>query len=123
MGESSFAKPQGKPVKIWGLLADGHLEYWLLPEKPDTKGWKKSVNMTGALYNQMVKKHFPAWKKKMFPRKAKKLIPLVKGFERFLRKDRNSKAESAAGFKTVARYPVCSPDLNVSCDQIHFGVR
>ena len=27
VGESSYAKSQGKPVKIWGLLADGHLEY------------------------------------------------------------------------------------------------
>ena len=70
VGGSSYAKSQGKPVKIWGLLADGHLEYWLLPEKRDKKGRKKSVNMTGALYNQMVKKHFPAWKKKMFPRKC-----------------------------------------------------
>jgi len=112
VGGSSYAKSQGKPVKIWGLLADGHLEYWLLPEKRDKKGRKKSVNMTGALYNQMVKKHFPAWKKKMFPRKAKKVIPLVKDFERFLRQDRNLKAETAAGFKTVARYPACSPDLN-----------
>ena len=89
VGGSSYAKSQGKPVKIWGLLADGHLEYWLLPQKPDKRGRKKSVSMTSALYNQMVKKHFHACKKTKFPRKAKKLIPLVRDFERFLRQNCN----------------------------------
>ena len=32
VGPSSYSKSQGKPVNIWGLWGDGHLEYMLLPE-------------------------------------------------------------------------------------------
>ena len=48
----------------------------------------------------------------MFPRLGKRQIPLVKDFERFLRQERNLKAEVAAGYKTVDLHPKCSPDLN-----------
>ena len=32
VGPSLYAKAQGNPVKIWGFLANGRLEYWVLPE-------------------------------------------------------------------------------------------
>ena len=112
VGPSAYAKSQGQPVKIWGLWGDGHLEYMLLPEVVDGKGKKKSANMTGDRYEQMVGKHFAKWKKKMFPRSGKTPIPLVKDFERFLRQPRNLKAEEAAGFKTLKEHTKCSPDLN-----------
>ena len=76
------------------------------------KGVLKSANMNGDRYEGMVKKYFPTWKKKMFPRMGKVRIPLVKDFERFLRQPRNLKAEENAGFKTVKDHPKCSPDLN-----------
>jgi len=112
VGASSYAKAQGQPVKIWGLLGDGHLEYMVLPEVIDAKGRRRTANMNGARYEQMVKKHFRLWKKKMFPRMGKTLLPLVKDFERFLRQPRNLKAEDQAGFKTLGQHSKTSPDLN-----------
>ena len=112
VGASSYAKSQGEPVKIWGLLANGRLEYILLPEVRDKKGRTRSANMTGKRYHEMVETHFCKWRKKMFPRLGKRQIPLVKDFERFLRQERNLKAEVAAGYKTVDLHPKCSPDLN-----------
>ena len=35
VGPSSYAKSQGMPIKIWGLLGNGRLEYWLVPEVVD----------------------------------------------------------------------------------------
>jgi hypothetical protein len=112
VGPSTYAKAQGKPVKIWGVWGDGHLEYFLLPEVTNDKGRKRSANMNGDRYEGMVKKHFAGWKKKMFPRMGKTKVALVKDFEGFLRQPRNLKAEEDAGFKTVKLHPKCSPDLN-----------
>ena len=47
VGASSYAKAQGQPVKIWGLLGNGHLEYFLLPELVDIRGRKRTANMNG----------------------------------------------------------------------------
>ena len=112
VGPSSYAKAQGKPVKIWGLLGDGHLEYFVVPEIVDEKGRKRSANMNGDRYEHMVKTKFKIWKKKMFPRKGKELLPLVKDFERFLRQPRNLAAEKDAGFKTLKQHAKVCPDLN-----------
>ena len=84
----------------------------LLPEVVNEKGKKKSANMNGDRCLAMVKKYFPGWKKKMFPRLGKTKIPQVKDFEGFLRQPRNLQAEEAAGFKTLTQHTKCSPDLN-----------
>ena len=118
VGPSSYAKSQGKPVKIWGLFFNGRLEYWTLPEEVDEKGKTKSTNMTGARYNYFVTTFLAKWKRKCyrnFPKGEK--VPLVKDFERFLRWDSskefdNMKAEREAGFSTVKQHPKLSPDLN-----------
>ena len=115
---SSYAKSQGKPVKIWGLFFNGRLEYWTLPEERDAKGKKKSANMTGARYNKFVKTFFAKWRRKCYPTFPKKSkVPLIKDFEKFLRWDHkkdfdNMKAERDAGFSTVAQHPKLSPDFN-----------
>ena len=77
VGPSSYAKAQGQPVKIWGLLGNGHLEYFLLPEVIDHRGRKRSANMNGDRYEQMAKRSFKAWKKKLFPRAGSTKLPLV----------------------------------------------
>jgi hypothetical protein len=119
VGPSSYAKSQGKPVKIWGLFLRGRLEYFLLPEEVVGKRKRKrSANMTGARYNQMVVKFFAKWRRCCDPRfPAGERIPLVKDYERFLRwgcgkSFNNLKAERDAGFETIKQYPKCSPDLN-----------
>ena len=68
MGPSSYAKSQGQPVKIWGLLGDGLMDYIVLPEVVNAKGKKTTANMKGNRYELMFKRHFKTWKKKMFPR-------------------------------------------------------
>ena len=112
VGPSSYAKSQGKPVKIWGLLGNGRLEYFLVPEVRNPKGKKKSGNMNGDRYEEMVQRSFRVWKKAMFPRLARTMLPLVKDFEGFLRQPRNLKAEDKAGFKTLQQHTKSSPDLN-----------
>ena len=119
VGASSYAKAQGKPVKIWGMLLRGRLEYVLLPEELDAKKKKKrSANMTGARYNKVVKTLFKKWRRNCVPRFPKdKKLPLAKDHEKFLRwgmgkSHNNLKAERDAGFETIKLYPKCSPDLN-----------
>jgi transposase len=118
IGASSYAKSQGKPVKIWGLFFNGRLEYWTLPEEPDDKGRKKSVNMTGARYNFFVKTFLAKWRRKCYSTlpKAEK-VPLIKDHEKFLRWGDtkafdNMTAERDAGFDTVKQHPKLSPDFN-----------
>ena len=118
VGPSSYAKSQGAPVKIWGLLFNGLLMYWVLPEEAGDNGRKRSVNMTGARYNYFVKTFFAKWRRTCyptFPKGAK--VPLIKDFEKFLRWDHtkpfdNMKAERDAGFDTVKQHPKLSPDFN-----------
>ena len=118
IGASSYAKSQGKVVKIWGLFFNGRLEYWTLPEEVDEKGRMKSLNMTGARYNHLVKTFLAKWKRKCYPTFPKgEKVPLIKDFEKFLRwgSDKqfdNMKAERDAGFETVKKHPKLSPDLN-----------
>ena len=118
VGASSYAKSQGKPIKIWGLFFNGRLEYWALPEETDAKGKKKSMNMTGARYHYFVTTFWKSWKRKCYPNFPKdEKVPLIKDYERFLRwgvdSDYNNlKAESDAGFSTVKMHPKSSPDFN-----------
>lgn len=114
VGPSSYAKSQGRPVKVWGLFFNGRLEYWVLPEN-DKQG---TENMTGKRYNYMVTTFFAKWKRACYPTfpKAEK-VPLVKDFEKFLRWGKkkpcdNLKGERDAGFETVKLHPKCSPDFN-----------
>jgi len=118
VGPSSYAKSQGKPVKIWGLLFNGRLEYWSLPEEVDERGKNKTVNMTGARYNYFVRTFLAKWKRKCYPSFPKgEKVPLIKDYERFLRwgntkEFNNLKAERDAGFDTVKQHPKVSPDFN-----------
>ena len=99
-------------MKIWGLLGDRLLAYIVQPEVVNPGGKKTTANMNGDRYEFMAKRHFATWKKRMFPRSSKTLIPVVKDSERFLRQPRNLKAEEVAGFKTLTQHSNCSPDLN-----------
>ena len=48
----------------------------------------------------------------MFPRAGTTRLPLVKDYERFMRQDRNLKAEEDAGLKTLREHPKVAPDRN-----------
>ena len=97
---------------MWGLLPNGRLKYWLLPEVVDEKGRKRSANMNGDMYEKLVKRNFKAWRKKMLPHAGSTKIPIVNDYEKSLRQDNNFKAEDVAGLKTLKEHPKLAPDLN-----------
>ena len=47
------SKAQGYPVKIWGFMANGRLEYWVLPIDPDPQKKRGTTNMNGERYGQV----------------------------------------------------------------------
>ena len=118
VGASFYAKAQRQLVKIWGLPGNGHLECFLLAQMVDIKGRKRSANMNGDRYEQVVKRSFKAWRKKMFPRAGFAKLTLVKDFEVFLRQPRNLEAEENAILKTlpaIQRSHTQSRAFGVSC--------
>ena len=110
VGPSSYAKAQGQPIKIWGFLCDGRLEYMVLPKGHDTRGKETTQHMNGVRYRRMVTQYFPAWRKACFPRGGRVFV--VKDYEKFLRSAATIVAEEKAGCDQVPAYPKCSPDLN-----------
>ena len=64
---SLYAKAQGLPVKIWGFLGNGRLEYYVLPKDTDRKGQGKTTHMTGDRYNWLVTRKFQRWREACFP--------------------------------------------------------
>lgn len=106
---SLYAKAQGRPIKIWGFLAGGRLEYWALPEDYDAKHYK-STNMNGNRYNELVKTRFAQWRRQCFG--DNKPCHLVQDHEKCLWQDRNMEALEAAGCPVLENYPKSSPDLN-----------
>ena len=105
IGASLYAKAQGLPVKIWGFLANGRLEYFVLP----ADGPKKTTHMNGQRYNDLVQSKFAAWRRECFH--DGKTVYLIQDHERCLWQERNLKALRAAGF-VVEEFPKSSPDLN-----------
>ena len=66
-----------------GIQVDGkhgRLEYFVLPVDGSNK--KKTTNMNGQSYNVLIKSHFPAWRRSLFPRVGR--VNLVKDHERCL---------------------------------------
>ena len=53
VGPSCYAKGQGEPVKVWGLLAEGVLHCHILP---------LGQNMTRAYYELVMRTYLPRWK-------------------------------------------------------------
>ena len=106
---SLYAKAQGKPVKIWGFLANGRLEYWVLPQDY-TASLYKTTNMNGDRYNDLVTTKFAQWRRQCFGDNQN--CHLVQDHERCLWQDKNLEALSAAGCPVVKDFPKSSPDLN-----------
>ena len=107
VGPSLYAKAQGRPVKIWGLFADGLLFYHVLPVDAE----KKTTNMNAARYQKLVQSKFASWRRSAF-RSASVRPILVQDHERCLWKGSSLKALKGAGFNVLKNYPKCSPDLN-----------
>ena len=132
IGPSMYAKGQGLPVKIWGLLANGRLEYFVLPKdtkpkrgasskakakaKAKAKGRGRpkrttgTTNMTISRYVELVNTKFAAWRKECFGDDG--VAHLVQDGEWCLWNHRSLAALKKAGFDVLERHPANSPDLN-----------
>ena len=106
---SLYAKGQGKPIEIWGFLANGRLEYWVLPEDHGAPKYK-TTNMNGERYNELINTRFVKWRRQCFG--DDKACRLVQDHEKCLWQDRNLQALGAAGCNVVDNFPKSSPDLN-----------
>jgi hypothetical protein len=133
VGPSMYAKAQGLPVKIWGLFANGRLEYFVLPTdggpkaeaKAEAKAKAKAkakgkamkrrrrktgtVNMTINRYVDLVDAQFQTWRKNCF--QDNQIVHLYQDHEPCLWNEHSLAAIEKAGF-SVLDSPINSPDLN-----------
>ena len=109
VGPSLYAKAQGLPVKIWGFLARGRLEYWVLPADPE-EPTKKTTHMTGERYGELIKAKFAAWRRACFSHDV--TCFLVQDHEKCLWQPQNIALLRDAGCRVIDDFPKSSPDLN-----------
>ena len=95
VGPSTYAKAQGIPVKLWGLLAKGQLHVTVLPADATMNRW---------IYADIVKKRFPDW--------LAGCDFIVQDFEKCLRCEEPLEEMRKQGLTVVPDYPKCSQDLN-----------
>ena len=108
IGPSMYVKSQGLPVKIWGLFANGRLEYYVLPPDPFENG--KTTNMNTEVYENLVTEKFAAWRARCF--RDGRRATLVQDHEQCLWAPACQAAIHKAGFDLMATHPKHSPDLN-----------
>ena len=94
-GPSSYAKAQGIPVRVWGLLANGALHIAILPEKVVMNRW---------VYRRIIRTLFPKW--------LDGCTYLIQDYERCLRCDEPRAAMKEISLTLVEEFPKCSQDLN-----------
>ena len=95
IGPSSYAKAQGLPVRIWGLLVPGRLNIHILDE---------GEVMNRYLYAELIEEYFPEW--------LGHCCYLVQDFEKCLHCEEPLAALKDIGVELVEGYPKCSQDFN-----------
>ena len=95
VGPSCYRKSQGEPVRIWGLLAAGKLNVYVI---------EKGEIMDRYLYQELIEDYFPGW--------MAHSEYLVQDFERALRCDEAMLALRDIGLELVEDYPPVSQDFN-----------
>ena len=95
VGPSGYGKAQGNPVRVWGLLAEGALRIYVLPQGQSMNRW---------WYAWLIERHFPQW--------LGSCKYIVQDFERCLRCEEPLQAMQRIGARVVEEYPRCSQDLN-----------
>ena len=101
VGPSAYAKAQGTPVRIWGLLANGRLYVVALPA---------GTGMTIKQYVKVIEKNFVGWIKDAFWKGC--TTYLVQDHERSLWNDKCKVAFKKANIQLLENYPKSSQDLN-----------
>ena len=102
IGPSVYAKAQGKPVRVWGLLANGMLFVHVFPEGTVMNRWE---------YEWLLNHRFPPWLRKAFGPK-RSTVHLVQDHEKALWCDEPLAAMDANDIHLLRNYPKCSQDLN-----------
>ena len=95
VGPSDYSKGQGKPVKVWGMLAFGRLSVHILED---------GENMNQDVYSELIEEHFEDW--------MQGCTKLVCDFEKCLRSDKTIAELRRIHVNLVQRYPKCSQDFN-----------
>lgn len=95
IGASAYNKAQGRPVRVWGLFANGLIHIWVL-EPGDV------MNME--IFSELVQDEWPEL--------LGECDLIVADFERCLRSEPALEAMKEIGVKMVPDYPVSSQDLN-----------
>ena len=109
VGPSLYAKAQGRPVKVWGFMANGRVEYHVLPVDPENPK-KKSTNMNTKRYHDLINRRFATWRRACFGDDAP--CHLVQDHEKCLWHEINLAALKRSGCPVVSDFPKSSPDLN-----------
>ena len=95
LGPSSYKKAQGHPVRVWGMLSEGHLYIHVL---------EAGEVMNEMVYTELIEDHFERW--------LGSSRYLVQDFERCLRTDGPLLALEQVGVTLVEGYPRVSQDFN-----------
>lgn len=95
IGPSTYSKGQGVAVRIWGLLAEGVLNVYVLGAEEVMDRW---------LYAELIEDYFPRW--------LKNCCYLVQDFERCLHSEEPMASLKDIGVELVEGYPKCSQDFN-----------
>ena len=95
LGPSAYSKAQGHPVRVWGMLACGHLSIYVLGQ---------GEVMNQELYSELVDEYFEEW--------MGNSTALVCDYERCLRTESSLEALQRIGLPLVEGYPRVSQDFN-----------
>lgn len=109
VGPSLFAATHGRPVKVWGLVANGHLCVHVLPSGARAG---ESSHMNGGVFRKMVEQKTDTWLRACWRRRRPSRVRLVMDFEKCLRQDASLATLKKNGLYVVAQHPKYSPDLN-----------
>ena len=103
VGPSSYAKAQGIPVRMWGLLLKGTLFVYFLP---------KGEVMNRRRYAWLIEHKFPGWMEMGFGRRFTGTPFLLQDHERALWNEEPLNAVRESGISVLEKYPKCPQDLN-----------
>jgi transposase len=122
IGASLYAAKQGLPVKVWGLLMNGHLCICVLPEDPTTKSG--TAHMNGPRFQAMMDRYGKKWLRECNDGKLPHCVSLIQDYEKCLWTKDSIACLRAHHMRPLENYPASSQDLNViECVWAHLRVR
>ena len=107
VGPSLYASSQGRPVKIWGMLANGFISYHVLPADGS-----RTKHMNGERYRGLLRSKTTAWLRNSYGARVPRTRYLVHDHERCLYQKGSLSAARDLGWTVLTQHPKCSPDLN-----------